>query len=297
MIWSPPRSQLPLYGLQVFECAARHLSFTLAADELCVSPGAVSKQIAQLEARLGHPLFLRGTRCLALTPAAEQLLPYVSEGLARMGEGLGVLQALPQQQAISIKVPSCASRWLLRQLQACEGEAVEVRGSHSHGIDFSREPFDLAIVYQPCQGRSPQSLPLFRERLTPICAPAFAARHALFERPITDLLTLPLLHASADRRDWRNWFAAFVETPWLPRGGQLFDTLDLAMNAALQGFGISLGDPTIVAEELESGVLVAPFAPVLGTDHEYALLMRPDSQRAGVHRVHEWLCNSVQPLR
>ncbi|MNG18041.1 DNA-binding transcriptional activator GcvA [compost metagenome] len=103
---------------------------------------------------------------------------------------------------------------------------------------------------------------------------------------------MPLLHASADRRDWRNWFAAFLDTPWQPQGGQLFDTLDLAMNAALQGFGLSLGDPTIVAEELGSGALVAPFAPVLSTDHEYALLARPDSQRQGVARTCHWLLES-----
>lgn len=292
MLTSQPRSHLPLYGLQVFECAARHLSFTLAADELCVSQGAVSKQIAQLEERLGHLLFLRGTRCLSLTPAAERLLPFIREGLARMGEGLCALQSLPQEQAISIKVPSCASRWLLRRLQAFDEEAIEVRGSHSHGIDFSREPFDLAIVYQSTQARNPNSQPLFRERLTPICAPAFAAKHRLFERSLEELPLLPLLHASADRRDWRNWFAAFLDAPWQPQGGQLFDTLDLAMNAALQGFGLSLGDPTIVAEELENGLLVAPFAPVLGTDHEYALLARPDSQRPGVARVYRWLQGS-----
>lgn len=292
MLTSQPRSHLPLYGLQVFECAARHLSFTLAADELCVSQGAVSKQIAQLEERLGHLLFLRGTRCLSLTPAAERLLPFIREGLARMGEGLCALQSLPQEQAISIKVPSCASRWLLRRLQAFDEEAIEVRGSHSHGIDFSREPFDLAIVYQSTQARYPNSQPLFRERLTPICAPAFAAKHRLFERSLEELPLLPLLHASADRRDWRNWFTAFLDAPWQPQGGQLFDTLDLAMNAALQGFGLSLGDPTIVAEELENGLLVAPFAPVLGTDHEYALLARPDSQRPGVARVYRWLQGS-----
>lgn len=292
MLTSPPRSHLPLYGLQVFECAARHLSFTLAADELCVSQGAVSKQIAQLEERLGHLLFLRGTRCLSLTPAAERLLPFIREGLARMGEGLCALQSLPQEQAISIKVPSCASRWLLRRLQAFDEEAIEVRGSHSHGIDFSREPFDLAIVYQSTQARYPNSQPLFHERLTPICAPAFAAKHRLFERSLEELPLLPLLHASADRRDWRNWFAAFLDAPWQPQGGQLFDTLDLAMNAALQGFGLSLGDPTIVAEELENGLLVAPFAPVLGTDHEYALLARTDSQRPGVARVYRWLQGS-----
>ncbi|MNV59990.1 Glycine cleavage system transcriptional activator [compost metagenome] len=111
----------------------------------------------------------------------------------------------------------------------------------------------------------------------------------MFERSLEELPLLPLLHASADRRDWRNWFAAFINTPWQLQGGQLFDTLDLAMNAALQGFGLSLGDPTIVAEELESGALVAPFAPVLSTDHEYALLARPDSQRQGVQRVCHWL--------
>ena len=110
-----------------------------------------------------------------------------------------------------------------------------------------------------------------------------------YERDLNELPLLPLIHASADRRDWRNWFAAFLDIPWQPQGGQLFDTLDLAMNAALQGFGLSLGDPTIVAEELESGALVAPFTPVLETDHEYALIARPDSQRHGVQRVCHWL--------
>ncbi|RQM71127.1 LysR substrate-binding domain-containing protein, partial [Aeromonas enteropelogenes] len=131
--------------------------------------------------------------------------------------------------------------------------------------------------------------PLFRELLTPICAPAFAAKHRLFERALEELPLLPLIHASVDRRDWRNWFAAFIATPWQPQGGQLFDTLDLAMNAALQGFGLSLGDPTIVAEELESGALVAPFAPMLETDHEYALLVRPGNPPSGVTRVCQWL--------
>lgn len=291
MLSSQPRSQLPLYGLQVFECSARHLSFTLAADELCVSQGAVSKQIAQLEARLGHLLFVRGTRCLALTPAAERLLPFVREGLARMGEGLSALQTLPHEQAISIKVPSCASRWLLRRLQAFEGEAVEVRGSHSHGIDFSREPFDLAIVYQSCQARYPHSQPLFQERLTPVCAPAFAAKHRLFERTIEELPRLPLLHASADRRDWRNWFAAFLATPWQPQGGQLFDTPpgDECRLAGIRPLPRGSHNRGRGAGERRPG---RPFAPVLSTDHEYALLARPDSQRQGVARTCHWLLES-----
>ena len=246
----------------------------------------MSKQIAQLEARLGHLLFVRGTRCLTLTPAAERLLPFVREGLARMGRGSAPCRPCPTSRRSASRCPPAPAA-------GCCGGCRRSRGGG--GGAWQPQPWHRLLPgalrsrhrLPALPGRYPHSQPLFRERLTPVCAPAFAAKHRLFERDLNELPLLPLIHASADRRDWRNWFAAFLDIPGSPRG-QLFDTLDLAMNAALQGFGLSRGSHHSGrgAGERRPG---RPFAPVLETDHEYALLARPDSQRHGVQRVCHWL--------
>ena len=160
----PAAYSAALYGLQVFECSARHLSFT-PGRRRAVRParGAVSKQIAQLEARLGHLLFVRGTRCLGLTPAAERLLPFVREGLARMG-GLSALVALPPTSRRS------ASRCPPAPAAGCRGGCRRSRGGGGGGA-WQPQPWHRllpgalrsAIVYQPRLGRYPNSQPLFRE--------------------------------------------------------------------------------------------------------------------------------------
>jgi LysR family glycine cleavage system transcriptional activator len=243
----------------------------------------VSKQIAQLEApgppavRARHPLS-------TLTPAAERLLPFVREGWPAWGGAQRLAGPAPRTGDQHLRAP-CASRWLLRRLQAFEGEAVEVRGSHSHGIDFSREPSISPSSTSPAWGAIPTASPV-SERLTPVCAPAFAAKHRLFER---DLNELPLLPSSmpAPIGGLAQLVCRLPRHPGSPRG-QLFDTLDLAMNAALQGFGLSRGSHHSGrgAGERRPG---RSLRPVLETDHEYALLARPDSRRHGVQRVCHWL--------
>lgn len=264
---------MPLYGLQIFAVAARHLSFTLAARELCLTQGAVSKQIAQLEAQLGYPLFRREVRKLSLSAQGEALLPYVGRALGTLEKGLAA--AREARNRLRLKAPSCASRWLLRQLQAFSQVhpdiEVELTSLHDHGIDFGKEPFDLAITYGahiPPGGRL-----LFEEQLTPVCSPALLRRSGKPLACAADLAGFTLLHPTRDRQDWQQWLHAANADTVNPAAGQLFDTLDQAMNAALQGFGISLGDVTLLEEELAEGALLAPMGPVLATGKRYALVV------------------------
>jgi LysR family glycine cleavage system transcriptional activator len=283
---------LPLYGLQVFEVAARHMSFTLAADELCLTQGAVSKQVAQLEQQLGYPLFHRQVRRLVLTSEGEALLPYVTRALAMLGKG--VEAARLARNHLRLKASSCISRWLLREIMQFRKEypeiEVEVTSVHEHSVDFNKEPFDLAIVFGPVPSRQPRQTPLFREQLTPVCSPALLESFGQPLREPEELAHFPLLHPSRDRRDWSMWLKSVGVKGVNPGGGQLFDTLDLAMNAAQQGFGVSLADVVLVEEELKRGTVIAPFAQTLFTGHGY-LLALPVARRTAeaAQGLHDWL--------
>ncbi|WP_024301924.1 LysR substrate-binding domain-containing protein [Pseudogulbenkiania sp. MAI-1] len=284
--------QLPLYGLQVFEVAARHMSFTLAADELCLTQGAVSKQVAQLEQQLGYPLFHRQVRRLVLTSEGEALLPYVTRALATLGKG--VEAARQARNHLRLKAPSCISRWLLREIMQFRKEhpeiEVEVTSVHAHDVDFAKEPFDLAIVFGPVPARQPRQTALFREQLTPVCTPALLES---FGHPLNepeDLVRFPLLHASRDRRDWTLWLKSVGAKGANPASGQLFDTLDLAMNAAQQGFGVSMADVVLLEEELKRGTVITPFAQTLFTGNGYLLaLPAPNRTAEAAQLLHDWL--------
>lgn len=284
--------RLPLYALQVFEVAARHLSFTLAAEELCLTQGAVSKQIAQLETQLGYPLFYRQVRRLTLTSHGEALLPYVAKALATLDKG--VEAARQAKHPLRLKAPSCASRWLLREMMQWNKEhpeiEVEVTSLHAHDVDFGKESFDLAVVFGALPSGNAQLTPLFKEILTPVCAPTLPEELGQpLQRP-ADLARYPLLHATRDRRDWTQWLKQVGEEGVNPASGQIFDTLDLAMNAALQGFGVSMGDVKLLEQEIARGTVITPFAQRLETGNGYALALPPEGHIAPEARLlHDWL--------
>ncbi|KZE33212.1 LysR substrate-binding domain-containing protein [Crenobacter luteus] len=285
-----PRRPLPLYALSVFEAAARHRSFTRAADELCLTQGAVSKQVAQLEAQLGYPLFLRGARSLALTAQGELLRPYVERALSTLERGVEAARGAGRR--LRLKAPSCAARWLLREVRQFSREepdiAVEVSSVHAHQVDFAREPFDLAVVF--CALPADAALtPLFVERLTPVLSPALRDAEGLPLATPDDLAAWPLLHPSPDRRDWRRWFAETGGDAADADGGAVFDSLDQAMNAALQGFGVTLGDVTLLADELAAGQVVAPFDVELVTGSGYALARPAGAAGGPAARLYDWL--------
>ena len=280
----------PLNALQVFETVARHRSFTRAADELCVTQGAVSRQILALEDYYRFPLFKRHPRGLTLTAEGEALLPVVKESFARIEEVS--LRLTRRQTDLALKVPTCVMRWTLPRIMSFQNEhpdlQLQITTTWRHDVDFEVEPFDAAIVYGFGPGPGVRALTLFEERLTPVCAPQLMADKPLAQ--VGDLAFHTLLHPTRDHRDWKLWLSQAGATGIDADVGPSFDTLDLATNAAVQGFGIALGDVTLAAEDLAARRLVTPFDLLVESGARYYLVC-PDSAAhvQKVERFWDWL--------
>ncbi|MBP0592528.1 LysR family transcriptional regulator [Paraburkholderia sp. LEh10] len=266
----------PLNALQIFETVARHRSFTRAAEHLCLTQGAVSRQILALEDYYQFPLFKRHAKGLTLTAEGELLLPAVKESFARIEEIS--LRLTRQRTDLALKVPTCVMRWMLPKIMQFQAEYpdlhVQITTTWQHDVDFQVEPFDAAIVYGTSAGADVQSVPLFEERLTPVCAPQL-----LQERPLAqpaDLARHTLLHPTRDHRDWKMWLDYVSARDIDADVGPSFDTLDLATNAALQGFGVAISDLALIEEDVGAQRLVRPFDAVLTTGARYYFVY-PDS--------------------
>lgn len=139
----------PLNALQIFETVARHRSFTRAADHLCLTQGAVSRQILALEDYYKFPLFKRHAKGLTLTAEGELLLPAVKESFARIEEIS--LRLTRQRTDLALKVPTCVMRWMLPKIMQFQAEYpdlhVQITTTWQHDVDFQVEPFDAAIIY------------------------------------------------------------------------------------------------------------------------------------------------------
>lgn len=282
----------PLNALQVFETVARHRSFTRAADELCVTQGAVSRQILALEDYYQFPLFKRHPRGLSLTAEGELLLPAVKESFARIEEVS--LRLTRQQTDLALKVPTCVMRWMLPRIMRFQSEhpdlQLQITTTWRHDVDFEVEPFDAAIVYGSPPGGSVRAMVLFEERLTPVCAPQLLADKPLSD--VADLAHHTLLHPTRDHRDWKLWLARAGATGVDADVGPSFDTLDLATNAAMQGFGVAIGDATLVAEDIALERLVMPFDTLVESGARYYFVC-PDTAAhlRKVERFWAWLSN------
>jgi LysR family glycine cleavage system transcriptional activator len=207
---------------------------------------------------------------LALTPQGAQLLAPVQQALGQLDEALTRAAAPPG--ALRIKCPTCAMRWVLPRIIRLQNERpdmhIELTASVSHGLDFSTEQFDAAVVFGRPPGKKLTAHLLFDEILTPVCTPTFLPPAAR----LTDLTDKTLLHPTRDRRDWLRWLKA-AGADVLPSGkAQHFDTLDLAMSAALQGFGIAIGDLCLLEEDIQAQRIVTPFPLCVSSGAAYYLV-------------------------
>ncbi|NIF22031.1 LysR substrate-binding domain-containing protein [Candidatus Pantoea multigeneris] len=281
------RSALPLNGIHAFLVTARHLNLTHAALELHITQGAVSRKIAALEAWLGFALFERHARGLRLTPQGKALLPEWQQGYDLL---LSAAQkASRRQDAVRLKAPTCALRWLLPCLVALEQQRPDIHVELTTTLEHvsQLENFDAAMVYGKAQS---QATVLFEEQITPVMSPDLP----LPTQPEA-LGRMTFLHPTQDKRDWQLWLAEQHLSLTMTRN-QHFATMDLAIGAALQGFGITVADTTLAASELRSGRLVAPFPLVVKTGASYSLLQRADaSAHPALAEVVAWLAQSAPP--
>ena len=258
------RRSFPLNAVDAFLKTARHLNLTHAAKELCLTQGAVSRKIASLEAWFGFPLFERHARGLRLSPQGSALLPELQsafEHLLTVAE-----QARAQQTVVRLKAPTCAMRWLIPRLLQVEREQPELQialtTTTDHNVNFKTESYDAAIVFGTHISAGDL---LFEEALTPVLSPLRAG---------AELESLTFLHPTRDKTDWSLWLAKQALSPKAMLKNQHFDTMDLAITAAIQGLGIAIADETLVEEDIRAGRLTRPFETSIKTGASYRLVLR-----------------------
>lgn len=278
-----------LTALRAFEATARLQSVAAAADELCVTPGAVSLQIKELETALGMALFLRRPRRLVLTHPGETYYRSIRMAFSLMREATAEMMARPGQGRLTVAcTPGFAVQWLVPRLGRFEAAnpGVDVRISASNRLcDFTQDGIDLAIRHGigPYEGLVGERL--IDDDLVPVCSPALLDGTGC--PPALD--ALPLLH-DEHRHDWTLWAdAAGIPTGDTARG-TVFTDGNGAVEAAKAGLGIALARRSLVERELEAGTLVAPFPHGVASAFAYYLVFPPEAMdRPAVVAFRSWL--------
>ena len=263
-----------LRAVQAFGAVARAGSVVGAARELAVSASALSHLIRQLERRLGAPLFARAGRGLCLTPEGEQLAAAVLPALAALSEALSGFTRRGTELRISA-LSTFAVRWLIPRLSRFQSQHPDIEifvSTSTRAVDLARETFDCAIRFGSGDWSGVATESLYREDLVPACNPQWSKAHGL--RTIRDLGRAKLLHARARRRDWSRWLGAQGISGIDTEAGPVFETRDLAIQAAIAQMGIAVVDPRFIEAELAAGQLTLPFGRRLPLETGYWLVWR-----------------------
>jgi LysR family glycine cleavage system transcriptional activator len=270
-----------LNALRAFEAAARHESFARAADELCVSEGAVSRHVKLLEEDLGVALFTRLRRGLALTEPGRKFLPVLTGAFESIAAG--TRQAMNDSRPLKVICPPTFSvRCLVPVLQDFRTRYPEVdlkltTAPFTPEIFFGGE-FDLGFdCGEPHRPEGVEATLILQSVMTPVCAPRLLRQTAPPAGP-ADLARFNLLHTTADRHDWSAWLAAFDAGNLDTSRGDVFPSADSAYRAAVHGQGVVIGDLSVLVEELASDALVCLFDDMaLAVPTEaYHVFGRPD---------------------
>lgn len=286
----------PLPALHTFWVTAQCCNFTRAAEQLHITQGAVSRQVAGLESHLGYPLFQRQARGLRLTDEGREWAQRVQQVFGVIGEA--VEQIGSRRETLQLKASTCVMRWLLPRLMQWQQERpdvpVELTTTVAYTVDFHREQFDAAVIYAPLAEQSAQARHLFDEQLTPVCAPALLAGL----RTPADLQQQVLLHPTRDERDWALWLKAAGTRLNNLAQGHHFETLDLAMTVASQGSGVAIGDRALIGEDLKAGRLATPFELKVPTGMGYYLVYpQATAPSPGLEALMSWLVGQAQACR
>src|SRR6185437_11176687 len=246
-----------LRALQVFEAAARHLSYSRAAEDLFLTQSAVSHQIKALEAELGTRLFRRAGRAMLLTSEGQRLYTYIRDGLASFAKGVAILRTCSGPQTLNISAtPSLAAGWLVPRLSDFyfRHPDIDVNLRAPTALaDFSRDEVDLALRYGRGQWPGMHAEKLLSADVFPVCSAHYRGGK-LPTKPV-DLLQGDLLHVGG-LPSWEEWFKSANVTLEGPLRGPRFGDYTLAVQAAKRGQGVMLGREAFIAEKLASGQLV-----------------------------------------
>lgn len=257
----------PLNGLRAFEAAGRHLSFSKAAEELHVTPAAVSHQIKGLEDHLGVQLFRREPRRLLLTDAAQRALPGIRDAFQRMGEAIEELHADSGAHVLTVSaVPSLSAKWLVPRLDRFRRAQpdIDVRlDATGDVVDFQRDSdIDMALRYGAGDYKGLEAVELAQGDVVPVCSPELLRGEHPLRRP-EDLRHHTLIHTrwsgGETDPDWAEWLRSAGIDDVDHRRGPQFNHTEYALQAAIDGQGVALVMEVLIADDVAAGRLVKPF--------------------------------------
>lgn len=288
----------PLNALRAFEASARHRSFSRAAEELNVTPAAISHQIKGLEEFLAAKLFIRAKRTLMLTAAGQSLLPGVRKGFAAFDEAMEEFGLFDETGMLTVAVtPSFAAKWLVHRIEHFNRAYpdVDIRMTTSMNLsDYARDGIEIGVRYGKGEYEGMVSEHLLSTEIIPVCSPRLLSGSRNLESP-PDLAGFTLLHDDSHRHeemypDWAMWLHAVGATEVDPSHGLRFDTAGETQNAAIEGVGVALGRTTLVSDDIEAGRLVRLFDLVLPSDFAYWIVYTDTSiKRPKVKAFRDWL--------
>ncbi|RJG07099.1 transcriptional regulator GcvA [Noviherbaspirillum cavernae] len=288
--------------LQAFEAAGRYLSFTRAAQELYVTQGAVSRLIQTLENQLGVLLFVRQNKYLTLTSAGEAYLRKIQPCLARLEAATQELQAGHSGGArLNLSVlPTFSAKWLMPRFPAFAAAHPNILINISTRIapfSFGKEDIDAAIHFGEPVWPEPAKFDfLLSESVIPVCSPDFMKRHGPFKEP-RDLTRCTLLHLASRANSWQNWLEKAGAELEERVGGPMFEHYLMIFQAAVAGLGIGLVPPFLIADELNSGKLIAPFDILLSETAAYYLVYPEDrAHYSPLKLFREWLLQEIRQV-
>lgn len=287
----------PLNSLKAFEAAARHLSFTRAAEELYVTQAAVSHQIKALEEFLSIKLFLRKNRSLLLTEEGQSYYLDIKDIFTSLHEATDRLLARGAKGVITVALPpSFAIQWLvprISQFSAIHPE-IDVRiTAVDYDEGFLTDDIDVAIYYGRGRWGGLNAYKLHTEYLTPVCSPMLFQGDKPLE-VLDDLKHHTLLHDSS-RSAWKDWIRKFNVLGVNVNQGPIFSHSMLVLQAATLGQGIALAHSVLARPEIDAGRLVCPFAEKLVTRNAYYLVCSESQSESGkIKAFREWLLSEVK---
>jgi len=301
---SAPYSLPPLNGLRAFEAVARHLSFQNAAEELFVTPGAISQQIKKLEDILQAPLFNRDSHGVSLTEAGQQLLPGLSAGFEQLDNAVQKLKRAAQHDHVTISsTPSFAAKWLVPRLERWTAlyPTIDIRISASLSLsNFGPDGIDIGVRFGGGKYEGLNSALLLKESFVVVCSPIFIDGTRKISSP-DDLRHHTLIHVTGPNpkarlgTDWQEWLKSVGIDDIDVSRGLAIDDSTVAILAAIGGQGFLLARRNLVEDDLAAGRLALPFDLDLPIDHAWHIVAPDDKlKRPEVQAFKDWLLSEAQ---
>ncbi len=287
----------PLNAVKTFEVVARHMSVTMAAEELCVSHSSVSKHIKTLEDYFGKKLFLREGRSVRGTPDSIRYFEEVRTLLDRLSVASEVFSARGQQKALRINAtPSFALRWLIPKTaefqMAHPTISLKISTSTSDAIQGLSGDYDLIFRRSHMAERDHHCLRILGDHQTPLLAPSLLKEHSIKEP--ADIAQLPVLHMRSRPKAWQKWFELHAPEYDGSLDGTIFDHFFLSFQAAATGHGVAIGSKSLVEEDIAEGRLVAPFPDLVLEEDGFHVLYRRDLRDEPIGKLFlNWLSQTT----